>query len=289
MGNREMLFVLTSKGMADPSGQLIRGEETIGLSDAPFTVDPHRLNGVEPRTLDRKIARHDSYTSASRSYLSVAPLNPVTYLVAYMPAGVVPHQKQSLLTKRLKFCASPFQKGCGHATDWLAIHKAQPHFLPNLSFGCDPTHQQSVACQRLGVTVIFGDRLLNQTQRTFGISPGVQAGSCQAAPPDFVLKTQSPLRVSCGQSNQPVPVSFFLAYSGSGLVIHCLALRQRIPSRAKVARIVSPLTRWAVNPCSKLTSAAKPNVHRLVGLSKLLGLWCRRARNCSALSPSKAL
>ena len=282
MGNGKMFFVLTSKGMADPLGQVACGEQGIGLSDAPLPVNPHGLNGVEPRALDGKIAGDDSDTFASRFCLSVVSLDPIAHLLAYMPGGIVPDQKQSLLAKRLKLAASPLQKGGGYATDWLAVHKAQPHLLPDPPFGCNPTHQHSIACQRLGVRVMSWDRLFNQTQTTLGISPGVQAGSCQPAPPDFVLKTQSPLRVSRSQSNQPIPVSFFLAYSRSGLVIHCLALSQRIPSRDKVARTVSPLTRCDVNPCSKLTSAAKASVHRLVGLPKLLGLWWRRVCNCSA-------
>src|SRR5262249_49007635 len=81
---------------------------------------------------------------------------------------------------------------------------------------------------------------------------------------------------------------FFRAYSGSGLVIQRLARCQRIPKRSKVARIVSPLTRAAVSPRSKLTAAAHSRVQRLVACPKVRGLWCNRARSCSPRAASKA-
>ena len=46
--------------------------------------------------------------------------------------------------------------------------------------------------------------------------------------------------------------------------------------------MVSSLTRVAVSPCSKLTSAASSSVHRLVGLPKARGLWCNSSRRRSA-------
>ncbi len=53
--------------------------------------------------------------------------------------------------------------------------------------------------------------------------------------------------------------------AGSGLVSYCLARRQRTPKRARVARIVSSLTRVGVSPSAKLTAAANSNVHTLGG------------------------
>jgi hypothetical protein len=61
--------------------------------------------------------------------------------------------------------------------------------------------------------------------------------------------------------HQPIAESFFRWYSGSGLVIHCLARFQRMPSRSSVARMVSSLTRSRVNPSAKLTSATNSRVH----------------------------
>ena len=52
--------------------------------------------------------------------------------------------------------------------------------------------------------------------------------------------------------------------------------------------MVSPVSRWAESPCSKLTSAANSNVHRLVGLPKTRRLLCSMARSHSNWSPWKA-
>jgi len=52
--------------------------------------------------------------------------------------------------------------------------------------------------------------------------------------------------------------------------------------------MVSPLTRSSVKPSSKLASAAKSKVHKLLGLPKSLGLRWSISRKRSALSESKA-
>jgi hypothetical protein len=54
-------------------------------------------------------------------------------------------------------------------------------------------------------------------------------------------------------------------------VIQRLARCQRTPILAKVARIVSPLTRSFVSLSSKLTCAAISKVHKLLSLPNFLG------------------
>ncbi len=70
----------------------------------------------------------------------------------------------------------------------------------------------------------------------------------------FVQAKQAPVDAqsgACGvQELTNLYLAFFRAYSGSGLVIQRLARRHDTPMRAKVARIVSSLTRVAVRPCS---------------------------------------
>src|SRR3712207_128197 len=65
--------------------------------------------------------------------------------------------------------------------------------------------------------------------------------------------------------------AFFFSYSGSGEVIHRLARSQRTPSLLRVARTLSLETCSSVRPSSKLTSAAKSNVHRLLALPNFRG------------------
>lgn len=82
----------------------------------------------------------------------------------------------------------------------------------------------------------------------------------------------------CGEEDQ----SIVLSLSGP----HCLARFQLTPNRRAARRIVSALTRSPVIPGATLTSAAGSSVQRLVGKPKLRGLWCKRACNGSAATPS---
>src|SRR5215217_3187214 len=137
--------------------------------------------------------------------------------------------------------------------------------------------------------VVIGDRLLHQAQGLARFAPAVEGGPGQAAPPGLVQETYDPVGAAVGQTDQPLAPPFFLAYSGSGLLIQRLARRQRTPRRSRVARTVSPLTRLSVSPSSKLTSAARSSVHKLVSLPTFLGSWCSISRKVSASSGSKAL
>src|SRR6266566_4665617 len=101
----------------------------------------------------------------------------------------------------------------------------------------------------------LGDRLFDQPHGLVRLDPGVQGRLRQARPPGLVLKAEHPLRVATCQADQAVATAFFRAYAGSGLVSQRLARFQPTPRRFRVARIVSPLTRSGVSPCSKLTWA----------------------------------
>lgn len=154
--------------------------------------------------------------------------------------------------------------------------------------GGPPANQEAIAGEGLGVRIVSRDRLLHHTQGLTRLGPGMQVGLGHPAPPDLIFEAQCPIRMVVSQANQPIPSPFFRAYPGSGLVIHFLARCHRTPRRAKVARMVSPLTLVGVNPCSKLTSAARSSPHKEVGLPYSRGLWCSMARNPSSRSPSKA-
>src|ERR687883_1270841 len=97
-------------------------------------------------------------------------------------------------------------------------------------------------------------------------------GLRQATPPDFITKAESPRGMRRGEGSQPVAPFFFRTYAGSGLVIQCLARCQRTPRRARARRMASRLTGREVSPSAYATSAAKGNVHRLVGWPKVRGL-----------------
>jgi hypothetical protein len=124
--------------------------------------------------------------------------------------------------------------------------------MPAIRRRC-PAEEQAVAGQGFGVRISLGDRLFDQPQGLVRLSPGVQGWLRQARPLGLILKAEHPLRVGTRQADQTVATAFFRAYAGSGLVIQRLARFQPTPSRFRVARIVSPLTRSGVSPCSKLT------------------------------------
>src|SRR3712207_1544998 len=130
----------------------------------------------------------------------------------------------------------------------------------------------------------------SKTQGITRLCPTIEGGSLKPTPPSLVFETHHPaLRVFLRQADQPVAPSFFLAYSGSGLVIHRLARSQRTPRRSKVARMVSPLTRSFVSPSSKLTSAAISKVHKLLCSPNFLGFWCSNSRKASARARDRRL
>src|SRR6266508_1052249 len=142
--------------------------------------------------------------------------------------------------------------------------------------------------QRFTVGILRLRHLFHQAQRLPIRRPTMQMWLGKAAPPGFVLKTDDPVRMTTGQRDQSISEPFFRWYSGSGLVIHCLARFQRTPRRARVARIVSPLTRVWVKPRSNETSAASSSVHKLVALPYWRGLLWSNSFSRSACSTGKA-
>src|SRR5918999_1446907 len=284
-----MLFISAAKVITDPLGQFPATEQPVGLHHFAFGMGPAGFYGVEPGTLGGQGTGQNPYPLPFPFDLTVMLLNPALYVLTNVPGGIIPHQEQSLLAQRLQLATAPLQESDGYATDRMALHKAQPDLFLGWFLAGLPPPQQSIASQGLGVWVIFGNRLLYQMPGMTGIGPGVYLGAGQPAKPALILEAQNPSRVGSRQADQPVSGPFFRAYAGSGLVIHSLARCQRTPKRARVARMVSPLTCSGVNPCWKLTWAANSRVHRLVGLPKVRGHWCSKVRNWSAFSPGKAV
>src|SRR5215210_5839137 len=273
-------------GVADAISELADRQEAIGFADAPFAVDPLGLDGVEPGALAGQVAGDDAHAPASLLDLAVVVADPVADLMADVPGGVVPDQQQGLLPGRVERAAAPIQVVDRDGADRPAVREPQPDLVRGVPVGRVRPQQQPIAGQRLGVRVILRDRLLDQPQPVVLLDPGSEAGPGQPTPPDLVLEPQGPGRVGRGQADQAVARAFFRAYSGSGLVIHCFARRQRTPRRRSACRIVSSLTGSAVIPSAQATSEASSSVQTLVGLSKVRGLWCSSARSSSAAAVS---
>src|SRR4029453_9548134 len=284
-----MRFMVAAKVSTDPLGHFVSREEAGGLNDSTLAVHPVGLNAIEPRTLARQKAGHDAHSLVLLPDLAIVGADPGAYLLAKVPGSIVPDQDQGGLAERLQFLAAPGQVLGGQWADRAILDEAQPD-LCGQALRCGRRRdQQAITGQGLRVWIVLGRRLFHQAQFRVLVTPGMQGRLADAAPPHFVLEAQGILGMLPSQGNQPVSLSFFFAYAGSGLVIQCLARFQRTPNRCKAVRTASRLTRKGVMPCSKLTSAASSKLHRLVAFPKWRGLWCSNAPSCSGLAPSKAV
>src|SRR5918994_799543 len=227
---------------------------------------PFGLHSVEPRALLGQQTADDPHSLLLALFQSpVAPTGPPSDLPAYVPTCVVPDQHQHLLADGGQLLAAPLQKARGYTAHRTTVHKAQPRIF-------ELGYVQSAAGDGLRVGVVLFERLLYKTQGLASFAKAVQVRLPHSAPPALVLKADHPMELIFRQVHQSVAPPFFLSYKGSGEVIQCLALCQRTPIRAKVARTVSPLMRSVVSPYSKLTKAASSIVHRLLCLPNSLGL-----------------
>src|SRR5215210_503211 len=263
-----MLVVRTPKGRADALGNLVSAQQPLGFHHFALAMNPLGLYGVQPRASGGQIAAYDPHPLFLAFFdLCVVFLDPGADFFAYVPGSVIPDQKPHLLAPLVELLGTPRKKLRGYPTHRTALHEPYPRLVK-------PRQVEPVARDGLLVRIVFGDRSFDEAHRLALLGPAVHGGQCHPAPPALVLVAYGPsIGVIGGQVNQPVAHPFFLSYSGSGEVIQRLARLQLTPMRAKVARMVSPETRFSVNPSSKLTCAAKSKVHKLVGLPKFLGLW----------------
>src|SRR5215207_4889839 len=261
-----MFVVRTVESRADPLGQLVGAQQTVGLNHLAFAMNPLGLHRIEPRALLGQQTTDDPHPFLLALFEGpVVRSDPPSDLVAYVPAGVVPDQYPHLLTELFELLAAPLKELGRYGAHRATTHKPKP---TPFEFG----QIQPVAGDGLRVGVVLFKRLLDQTQSIAFFAKAVQGRLRCSAPPTLILKAHNPIGHTLRKMHQSIALSFFLSYRGSGEVIQCLALCQRTPIRAKVARTLSPLTCSLVKPSSKLTSAAIPIVHKLLSLPNSLGL-----------------
>src|SRR5215216_3155973 len=273
---------------ANPIRKLVGTDQLLGLDHFSFAMDPFGLYCVQPWTLLRQQTGNDAHALPAVFDLSVVRSDPAAHLFTRVPTGVIPDHKQRLLAHRGELLATVLKKLGGDGTHRPAVHEPHPRPLPDLPVGFFSTHQHPVSGQSLRVGVAFDRFFLDETHRLPTIGPGMQTWSLKATPPCLILEAQSPLRARKGEPDQPISSPFFLSYSGSGELIHLLALSQRTPNLLSVERIVSPETRSSVMPSSKLTSAACSSVQRVLGLPNSLGEWRKSSLRASTPCSSKA-
>ena len=281
-----MLKMNAPKGGTDFIGQFLFRERTVWFDNTALTMSPLGFNRIEPGALDRQETTQNTNTFSAALDTLIVFSDPCTHSFAGMPASIVPNHRQDRLTQNFKLCASPVQELDGDVTHRASIHKAQQHFL-NSQFVCfHPTQQDAITGQGFGVRIIFLLDLFHQAQRLLFFAPTRQIRLSKTAPPNFILETPYP-SVALRQSNYSIARLFLRTYSGSGLVIQCLARFHETFKRFNAKRTLSPLIKRGVSPSAKLTSATNSSVQTLVSLPNSRGLWCSRALKCSVRSASK--
>ena len=282
-----MRLMLTTEGSANAFCQLIGRERAVRFNHASFAMRPFGFNWVEPGALDWQTTGQDAHPLTTAFHLAIVCPYPGRYYFADMPGGVIPYQSQDPFVHCFQPCATPFKELDRDVADGTAVHETRQDPLVDLPILFQPPQQQAITSQCFRIWVVFGLCPFNQAQWLTLFRPGRQVRLGKSAPPSLVTIAVDPVPMRVAQADQSVASVFFRSYAASGLVIQCLARFHFTPRRSSVWRMVSSLTRRAVRPCSKLTSAASSRVHKLLGLSKSLGLRCTRARNSSAPSSSK--
>ena len=121
-----MLVVRTTEDPADPVGELVSAEQSLGLCDLAFGVDPLGLDRVEPRALDGQRARYYPNPPAAGFNPAVVGGDPTSHLVAFVPACVIPDQKQGLFAPRLESSATPSEELRGYGAHRAAVYEPKP-------------------------------------------------------------------------------------------------------------------------------------------------------------------
>src|SRR5919108_1117393 len=273
----EVLIMVAPEVFTNPRDQLWGSQRALCLNHGSLGMHPMRLNGIQPRALDRQPQSQNAH-AAFALHLAVMRLDPATHLLRLMPRGIVPDQSQHALAVRRQLLTNPLEAICRHLTHRPPINKAQEH-----SAGVTP--QQSIAADGLWLFVRF--TLLHFLQLQRGIrGPGVESRLFKPAPPAFICIAEDPGLVGTGEPLYSFQLLFFRRYCGSGLVIQSFARFHFTPRRAIALRMASRLRRFFVSPCSQITSATSSKVQRLVGLPYRRGEVCSRARSASPLLSS---
>lgn len=258
-----MRFARAAQGSVDAVSQLVGGQETVGLNHLALAVNPFGFDGIEPGALGRQLAAEEPHALASRFDLLIMGADPGAHGATDVPGGVVPDQQQRRRAVCRQPVTAPGEELRGDGAERTVLDTAQQGSLAPLASVVPGAQQQPIAGQGLGIRVVARDRLLDQAQGLV-VRPGVAGGLGYPTPPTLIRKAQGPGRMRPRQTDQAVALTFFRAYSGSGLVIQRLARSQCSPAWARTARIVSPVTRRGVIPWRAASSAAIANVQTLL-------------------------
>src|SRR5438067_5234310 len=137
----------TVVGVGDAIGELMAGEQAVGLDEPAFAVAPGCFDRVEPRTFDRPVAGDDPDTHATLLDLTGVVTAPVADLVADVPGGVVPDQPEGIRAVGVELAAAPVQGVAGDGAAGPAIAEPEPPVVGGGVRGRVSAQQQASAGQ----------------------------------------------------------------------------------------------------------------------------------------------
>ena len=182
--------------------QFVHMQLPIRFSNGPLAMHPFGLDAIEPGTRAGQRAYHDA-TAAVPLDAPVVRLEPRPHGLADVPRGMVPHHQQRPFPFRRQPCRQPPQTLRRHGTDRPPIHKAEEYAL------CVRT-SQPITRDGLGLGVVTVGLVVEQVPRLV-LCPGLAIGLGEAAPPDFILEPQDPVRVPQRQRSQAITPLFLRA------------------------------------------------------------------------------
>src|SRR5215213_1751678 len=222
-----MLVVRTPKGRADALGYLVSAEQPVGFHHFALTMNPLGLySGVRPRAFGGQKAAYDPHPL----HLALCDPRSENGLLCSRARERCPRSKPTpSYPPRVELLRAPGKKPGGYPAYGTAIHEPEPRLF-------ELRHIKPVARDGLRIRIVFGHRSFDEARRLALLGPAVQGGQSYPAPPALVLVAYGPgVGVFAAQADQPLAHPFFLAYSGSGLVIQRSARCQFAPMRAKAA------------------------------------------------------
>src|SRR5512135_1025936 len=204
-----MWFIGAPKVSTNALSQLLGREQAIRFHDSLLCMDPLRLNRVEPRALGGQEERQDTNAFPSLLDLPVVLPNPVPHHFAEMPRSIIPNQEPVPLALGSQTLTTRLQKLNADGTHRSPGDKAHPDLRAIRIVGQALLPQDAIARQGFGVGIALLPGLLDQANRSLLTLPGMQAWSGKTTPPDFIEKTDRPIRLRTGVSDQPITSVFF--------------------------------------------------------------------------------
>ncbi len=242
-----MWLIRTAKVGTDALGKLRGRKQAVGFDHIALGVDPFGLDWIEPGTLlGQKQGQHAHPFAVLLDLLIVLP-DPGAHLFTVMPGGVVPDQQPGGFALRVQSRATPVQKLRRDFADRTTCHEAKRHLFADRIRGCPALPEHSITSKSFWIEISFFPGLLHQANWMVFALPSVHAGQGETTPPHLVEEADGPLRPLTGPDDQTVACGFFCRYSGSGLVIQCLARFQLILRRLKTRRTLSSETNVVVS------------------------------------------